>query len=131
LTIQSNSRDLAPQIAKDKFPRKYGAPLLYKYAKAEKEEIIIDAQALAHHRWQLQDELIDIGATFDGSGKIFITIPKGKHDDRVKEIMGLMRRMYGFNSKASQDDDSFYIETSEYVFTKHGLDRFLNECKGG
>jgi len=131
VTIQSNSRDLVPQLAKQKFPKEFSAPALFKHGKEQGEELDVDMLAVNQHKWQLQNELIELGATFDGSGKIYITLPKGKDDDRIKQIMGMMRKMYGFDSKASQDDSSFYIETSEYIFNQIGLTRFLDECKNG
>lgn len=131
LTIQSNSRDLADQIVKDKFPKRFGAPALFKLSKsADKSAVTVDAVKIDRHRWELQDELIDLGAKFSGSGKIFIEIPKGDSDARIMQILGIMKAMYGFDSKVSQDDSSFYIETSDYVFNKVGLTRFYEESRG-
>jgi hypothetical protein len=125
LTIKSNSRDLKEQLMKQKFPKKYSAPALFKLSgKEELESITIDCVEVARYRWQLQDTILDLGATFEGSGKVFITIPKGENNDEVIKTMKQLRSMFGFDSKASQDDSSYYIETSEYIFTKLGLTRF-------
>lgn len=132
ITIKSNSRDIAEQISKPKFPIVYGAPVLYKYGISGKpEKLEVDCVAIDHHRWHTQEDLIDLGATFSGSGKIIMTIPKGKNDDGVIKIMKTLRNMYKFDSQASQDDANYYIDTSTYVFNKAGLTLFYEQCKEG
>ena len=131
LSIRSNSRDLKEQVCKQKFPIEFGAPAMYKIAKSNgAEEIEVDMHSVGIHKWQLQDEIMMKGAIIEGSGKIYITIPKQEDNSVLIKSFRLLKSMYGFKSEITHDDDYFHVETSEYIFNKIGLTRFIDECRG-
>jgi len=129
LSIKSNSRNLADQMSKEKFPQKFGKPVLFKYSKGKSEKIEVDVVAIDRHRWQLQDDLFSFGATLEGSGKIEISIPKGEHDDMVIKTLTTLGKIYGFSPTISETESHYFIDSSEYIFKKLGLTRFSDETR--
>jgi hypothetical protein len=125
LSIRSNSRDIMAQVSKQEFPPRYGKPILFKFRRdSSVKKLEVDVPSIERQRWQLQDDLFDFGATITGSGKVDIKIPKGE-DKIILYTLNMLRNIYGFDSKMSETESHYFIESSEYVFRKLGLTRFI------